>query len=237
MLCIHDGGLRVPYSAVKAVKPPKRTQTYEPVPHEELVEKIIERFGDHGLEVESQDFGLACHGQRLFGVIGFQGEGNLRPVVGLRNSYDKSMSVGIATGARVFVCDNLAFSGESFHKLRKHTKNVHKDLDDMLTKGAMSCGLDFAITEEELNQLGEVELGEDRAYALLGMLFGRGGITSTQFSASAREWEKPSHDEFADRNLWSWYNAVNTSLKRSAPHRALEQYAMLHKFALEVAEA
>jgi predicted SpoU family rRNA methylase len=50
--------------------------------------------------------------------------------IGIRNSYDKSMSIGVALGARVFVCDNLAISGE-IRIVRKHTAGVWKAIEDM----------------------------------------------------------------------------------------------------------
>ena len=39
-------------------------------------------------------------------------------MLGFRNSVDKTLVVGLTAGTRVFVCDNLAFSGEfvDYHK-------------------------------------------------------------------------------------------------------------------------
>jgi hypothetical protein len=236
MLCISESA-QATYGQLEKVPLPERTASYEPVPHVELVDGIVDNFGQFGLEVDDMNFGLAREGQRLFGVISFRGEGNLRQSVGLRNSYDRSMSVGIATGARVFVCDNMCFSGDSFYKLHKHTKNVHTALAEMLKKGAAACGMDFALLVEELEKLRDVELDDDKAYALLGTLYGRGGLTPTQFTAAAREWKTPSNDEFKGKDLWSWYNAANTALKKSAPHKVMDQYAQLHSFSIEMAGA
>ena len=54
-------------------------------------------------------------------------------VIGLRNSHDKSFPSALALGNRVFVCDNLAFSGE-IKLSRKHTKNISRDLPGLVTK-------------------------------------------------------------------------------------------------------
>ena len=43
--------------------------------------------------------------------------------MGFRNSIDKSMPLGICAGVTVFVCDNLALSGD-FIKFRKHTSGL-----------------------------------------------------------------------------------------------------------------
>src|ERR1041384_4160845 len=56
---------------------------------------------------------------------------DLASVLGVRNSYDRSLAVGLTLGSRVFCCDNLAFSGEvTMH--RKHTLNVFRDLPDLI---------------------------------------------------------------------------------------------------------
>jgi len=50
--------------------------------------------------------------------------------IAFRNSYDRSMSVGMAIGASVFICDNLALSGD-ITVMKKHTKNVWTTLEDL----------------------------------------------------------------------------------------------------------
>ena len=48
--------------------------------------------------------------------------------LGIRNAIDKSMSVGVVAGDRVFVCDNLAFIG-SLIAFRKHTSGLdHEEM-------------------------------------------------------------------------------------------------------------
>jgi hypothetical protein len=56
--------------------------------------------------------------------------------IGIRNSMDKSMALGITAGTRVFVCDNLAFSGE-FVEFRKHTKGLVYDELEFMAYRAM----------------------------------------------------------------------------------------------------
>lgn len=56
-------------------------------------------------------------------------------MVGLRNSHDKRFLVGISFGSRVFVCDNLAFTGDHVVK-RKHTANLKRDLPGLVHRAA-----------------------------------------------------------------------------------------------------
>jgi len=48
-------------------------------------------------------------------------------IVGLRNSHDKTYPAGLVAGSKVFVCDNLCFSGE-VRLSRKHTRHAVRDL-------------------------------------------------------------------------------------------------------------
>ena len=43
--------------------------------------------------------------------------------IGLRNSHDKTMRLALTCGYRVFVCSNMAFSGDFTPVLAKHSKS------------------------------------------------------------------------------------------------------------------
>jgi hypothetical protein len=50
---------------------------------------------------------------KMFGVLDLETEMHgCRFAIGLRNSHDKSMRLGLTVGYRVFVCSNMAFSGD-----------------------------------------------------------------------------------------------------------------------------
>jgi hypothetical protein len=67
---------------------------------------------------------LARQGNQLFALLNFKKDHNeLGLSVAFRNSYDRSMSIGLAIGASVFICDNLALNGD-IAVMKKHTKNV-----------------------------------------------------------------------------------------------------------------
>lgn len=45
--------------------------------------------------------------------------------IGIRNSHDKSIHLGLTSGLRVFVCSNMAFSGGLTTVLAKHSKSFN----------------------------------------------------------------------------------------------------------------
>lgn len=235
-LVLHLGGKVASYEQLSAPTVPPRTSSYEPVPHRHLVERARRHFTSAlGCRVLAEGYGLARDGAQMFGVIRFEAPGGTEPwgpVVGLRNSYDKSLSVGVATGACVFVCDNLAFSGSSLTVLRRHPNRVLTDLEGLLTEAATGAAEHYRILSLELASLQGVPLSLDRGFAELGVLYGRQHLQVGQFVAAARAWERPEHAEHRRRDLYGWYQAVAWALRSAPPPLALTQHAALHAHAL-----
>jgi hypothetical protein len=60
----------------------------------------------------------------MFGVLDLETQiEGCRFSIGIRNSHDKSLRLGLTVGLRVFVCSNMAFSGEYTLVLAKHSKS------------------------------------------------------------------------------------------------------------------
>jgi|ERR1700730_928208 len=75
-----------------------------------------------------QHHGITKDGLRYFGLLSLRSPyTGYTDTVGLRNSHDKSFPIGIAFGAKVFVCDNLSFIADHVIR-RKHTANAKRDL-------------------------------------------------------------------------------------------------------------
>jgi uncharacterized protein DUF932 len=105
-----------------------------PVPYGRFVEEVELHVPRFGLTITERQFALARDGQQMFGVLtcmNGHSSSDFALAIGLRNSYDRSLSAQLLAGSRVFVCDNLAFSGEA-KASRKHTANVFRDLPDLI---------------------------------------------------------------------------------------------------------
>jgi len=230
-LLLHCGGERVELNDLKAVPLPEETNSYKPVSHYDLAINLAHVSQDllRGYELVKSQFGLARKGHQMFGVHTFKnGSDKLGLSIGFRNSYDKSMSVGIAIGASVFVCDNLALTGE-IAIMRKHTVNVWNDLEEMAITTIYRSQHNFHRIVEDANWMRGIDIGNDDAYRLIGLLFGRGVLTPRQLPVTKREWLKPAYPDFEPRNLWSLYNAATEALKSTPPHKIMERHIALHQ--------
>jgi len=178
-------------------------------------------------------FGTARAGAQLFGVLTFKNVNTeLGLSIALRNSYDKSLSVGMAFGASVFCCSNLALQGEVL-KIRKHTTNVMADLEMMIITGVLRARTNFSSVVEDAERMKGIDLVDDGAYRALGHLFGHRVLSPRQMPVALKEWHNPSQEEFEPRNLWSFYNAVTEALKSSPPQSILERHIQLHSHLLD----
>jgi hypothetical protein len=215
---------------LREIPVPKETPTYTPVSHYDLAKSLAEVSGTllRDYELDRSQYGLARDGSQLFGVHTYRnGSDSMGLSIGFRNSYDKSMSVGIAIGASVFVCDNLALTGE-IAIARKHTTNVWQDLEELTITTIYRSQHNFHRIVEDAQIMQTQHLSDDDAYRLTGLLYGHGIITPRQIPIVKKEWLNPSHNEFEERNVWSMYNAVTEALKSAPPNKIMEKHIALH---------
>jgi hypothetical protein len=231
-LLMHTaGGDYASLDELRQIPIPEETPTYKPVSHYDLATNLAEVSGTllRDYQLEKSQYGLARDGNQLFGIHTYRnGSDSMGLSIGFRNSYDKSMSVGIAIGASVFVCDNLALTGE-IAIARKHTSNVWQDLEELTITTIYRSQHNFTRIVEDAQMMQGQHLSDNDAYRLLGLLYGQGVITPRQIPVVKREWLTPSHDVFEDRSAWSLYNAVTEALKTSPPNKIMEKHIALHQ--------
>ena len=165
----------------------------------------------------------------MFGVLSY--ESTLSPdislSIGVRNSYDQSLAVGVCMGAKVFVCDNLMFSGD-IRVSRKHTGDVLEDIEKMISNSMAIAPMRHRDLLRDSELMMEHDLVDDEAYSILGMAYGRGILKPRQLLGAKTAWENAPHEEFEDRNLWSLYNAMTEALKTSTHRNVLESHSLAH---------
>jgi hypothetical protein len=95
------------------VPTPPATATHQPVPHHEIVQALVETLGFRHIGVVRDEYAVSPDGMKMFGVLDLETEMHgARFSIGLRNSHDKTMRLALTCGYRVFVCSNMAFSGD-----------------------------------------------------------------------------------------------------------------------------
>src|SRR5664279_3505116 len=128
---LHRGAMEVTRHELDLIPLPEATESYTPVSHYHLSDRLLTISRDILTDyvLTGEKYALARQGNQLFAFLQFRnGDSDLGLSVAFRNSYDRSMSVGMAIGASVFICDNLALTGE-IAVMKKHTKGVWSALE------------------------------------------------------------------------------------------------------------
>ena len=124
-LLTHAGATRIGRQELPALPTPEATGTHKPIPHHALVEALVESLAYRQLDIVKDEYAVSADGMRLFGFLSLNLEhAGIRLALGIRNSHDKSFSLGITVGYRVFVCDNLAFHGDFMPVTKKLPPNT-----------------------------------------------------------------------------------------------------------------
>jgi hypothetical protein len=135
-------------------------------------------------------------------------------MVGICNSHDHAFVFGVSLGSRVFVCDNLSFTGE-VRVARKHTSRILDDLP-RLVHGAVGLLGNLRRTQDErFCRYKETEIANCTANDLLVRTIEAGVLPVTKLKTALAEWKEPRHEEFkaAGPTLWRLYNAITEAIK------------------------
>jgi len=228
---IHRGGELVTKDQLDLIPLPEPTESYVPVSHYALTDKFLtisqDVLRDYALIGES--YAVARQGNQLFALLKFKSDNaEMGLSVAYRNSYDKSMSVGLAIGGSVFVCDNLALHGD-IAVMKKHTKGVWDALEDLAISSLYKAQKNFDKIVYDSQRLKGIPLNDDEAFRLMGYLYGHNLVSPRQLTVLKEEWLKPTHAEFQDRNLWSLFNATTEALKTCPPTVIMEKHAGVYQ--------
>tara|TARA_R110001583_G_scaffold90404_1_gene232258 strand:+ start:143 stop:892 length:750 start_codon:yes stop_codon:yes gene_type:complete len=225
----------VDFADLGLIKTPDQTETYIPVSHQQLVTRIKEAGTKHYNTAPFEEKLEVNHrGQQMFGSMTFHHGGSLsngsgmNRSIGFRNSYDKTLPIGVCGGASVFVCSNLMFTGDII-KMRKHTQNVEEDLDLLIQKLFDDVDRRYDQSVKDKLTMEQIYFSDTDAGNYLGQLFvNQGVLNGAQLKKATDEWFNSS--AFTERTAWSAYNACTEALKTAHPMNALEKYTKLHTF-------
>jgi hypothetical protein len=229
-LLLHCGAARVDYPQLAHLPVPAAMGSRHAVrPFIDDVDIVLDEFHNIGARVEDTAYGVLTKDglpARFFGLIQVRlpnvtADEDFALMVGLRGSYDQSLSRAMAVGSRVFVCDNLAFSGEVQIRT-KQTTYIDRRLPRLIAEAV-----------ERIPALAEAQNAKFEAYrnraitrrdgdAMLVEMVRRGAMAPSQLGVAIAEWDKPSHPEHAGLgwSVWRLHNAITQAIKPSNPERA-----------------
>lgn len=215
-LILHCGAEHVSMKEVESVKTPTSTETWHPIPHGQLINQVTQTLKANRLKIGAVSHSLSHEGQRYFGLMEIQSR-DQHPddyawVLGLRNSHDKTFPAGLCAGSQVLVCDNLAFYGD-VSLARKHTRFITRDLPLLVERGIGQLLEQWHHQDKRIDAYKSFMIEDSEAHDLVIRSVDVGVCSNRLIPSVLHEWREPKHDVFAERNVWSLFNAFTESLK------------------------
>lgn len=219
---------------------PETTRTYKAVPNEDLLLMLNDAAREHGIILTGESLGMDIKGNRLFGTYEIENMdffgGRSKLMLGLCNSYDKSLRVRVCFGGKVFVCSNLCFShwtdeqtgigGEAAHR---HTTNVNEGLWARLGEALSTVDAFRASQDRFYTTLADRMLTQDEAYSAIVKAGKQNVICKGRILDVVNEWD--SQDRFPDSEAENenWH----PDFKRRTAFNLLNAFTEVEKKRLE----
>jgi hypothetical protein len=200
------------------VPTPPSTDTHRPVPHIEVVNALTETLGFRHIGVHKDEYAVSKDGMKMFGCMELETTFHgCRFAIGIRNAHDKSMRLAMTVGYRVFVCENMAFSGDFQPVLAKHSK--HFRLLDALSIGVDQMQRNFAPMVQAVDRWRDSQLTDVSAKLVIYQAFIESELEIPKhLSRPVHDlYFNPAVEEFQSRTMWSLSNAFTSAFKTLDP--------------------
>lgn len=231
ILMAQAGTRKISRQELALVATPNATATHKPISHIDVVNALMETLKFRNIQIIRDEYAISSDGMKMFGVadlsLGFEG---CRFSIGLRNSNDKSIRLGLTVGYRVAVCSNMAFQGDFTPLLAKHSPKF--ELLDALSIGVDRIQRAFIPLQEQVSFWQSYLLSDVEAKALIYEAFIEGALEVPKHLIKSvhQHYFQPSYPEFESRTMWSLSNAFTSSFKELSPTTQFQSTAKLGAF-------
>lgn len=218
---------------------PAMTETYMPVPHQDLLDLVDRRLSVAGYEInnrriEQNHDGTMIIAHFILAKIGSATYGFTQEFA-VVSDYEKRKAIMFASGGHVFICGNGMVVSE-VTVVRKHTSRVWEEIEDRCDEAIEKMEDNWKKLIRDVISMTSVELNLTQKAELLGRLFVEEKIiTITELSKIVSEISKPSFDYESEGTLWELYNHCTLILKDSHIMRKTKALKDLHDFMVEFA--
>jgi hypothetical protein len=204
---------------------PPPTESHVPIPHHQFFEIAKDGLVDQGYAMQDVRHYLNREGAHYFSLMRLlhndedpdAGHGTM---CALRNSHDKTFAASLAIGAKVFVCDNLSFSGDIVVG-RKHTVNIWAELPEIFARAVSQIRVMRKRQEVRFAEYKEAPLDDYTADHLIMETYRRGVINLKRIGKVNDEWHNPTADH-GDKSIWRYFNAVTAALGAASTNQLIQ---------------
>lgn len=216
----------VDFNGLSSVPTPDATDTWQPVPHHEIMTTAINQAKSRNLEIDELKYSVVDvykkkvkqPYQDMFAQMYMKStNGVYRNMLGIRNSHNQKYGASACSGGSVIVCSNGMFTAEHMISVQ-HRPNVRKKFTDAISNMFDKVIQSWIKNEHRYNGYRATELSDADFQQLLGAAIIHKAVCPSKSLKVADEYYNPRHDAFADRNAWSAFNAF-TEIHKESPLR------------------
>jgi hypothetical protein len=232
-ICLSGVANSATRSELNRTPMPVATKTYQPIQHGVLVDKIEDSMGRNGFKFGEQEHALWREGDaRYFGMFQLLysgGNSDFALMLGIRNSYDMSISAQMLLGANVFLCANMSYSASNVFG-RKHTTHIMRDIDDLIDAEVAKTSIYAQIQETRFDTYQTHKMSDARADRLMIQMIRSKALQTSRLEKVINEWYEPKFDH-GGKSTWRLFNACTEALKgtpvQDMPRRTLGLQTLL----------
>jgi len=205
---------------ISSIPMPEQTDTYCPVSQTELWNSVQKAFGVYGYRIDNESHQV--HRKRPLFVSSMdvcsdslsEMGGTVKWTVAAMNAYDKSSSVRLIFGGRVFACSNGLIVAD--HILRtKHTTHVWDRLPDLIAEAVEGFEGEVLRYQEEQAKIKEITASTESLSQFTVRIAQKGILPKTQMLDFYEESVAPSFD-YQTQPLCLWnFQAAFTHLAKT----------------------
>ena len=216
---------------------PPATRTYGPVSNEKLYSTVKTRITEMGYDIIDESFQSSNKNQIMLCkfVIRTPDSLHMNKTIAILNSYNKSRSINIASGATVAVCSNGMFWGSEATFKRKHHSNIWNDVViavdsqlETLDKTMKKLNDFYAYTKHDV-------ISPSTIASLAGKLYFKEILSPKMMSDLKREIHTSVNfkmkinveGKLVGGTVWQFYNNCTQAMKRTPAAQHTQKYSML----------
>lgn len=234
-LIAHSGAELIGRDELALIPTPKGSYSHKPIPHIEIVEHLEKALIEVHFGIKRQEYAVSRDGMRMFGILDLEEKLTSQTglSIGIRNSNDKTMALGVTAGYRVFVCDNMAFSSDFQPIFAKHLHSM--SITEIAVQCVQRLNESIGSMQDQIVQLTSRRISDQEAKEIIydAFISRSFGLPQAMFRTIHELYFESKVEEFKSRNLWSLSNAFTTGFKSLVPIQKFRCTAKLADFLKE----
>jgi len=196
---------------LRNVELPKKTKSYTPITHGEIIDKVNAELSNAGFIIEKSEYIYTYDGKIVVSKIYIKSDKD--PEMGMlfswANSYNKMVKFSCGIGA--FIYENKAsfFGTEGLSWNRKHTGTANQEAFTIIEQIVDNADAHFTKIIEERDQMKRNPMSIELYGQLMGALYFEHEIlTSSQVSFTNHEYKDKKSTATDKENLWGLYKLL-----------------------------